>query len=146
MFDLLRFPGELFAEFDRLQREIDQVFSGAPTGIRASGRGAFPAVNIGGTPDTLEIYAFVPGIDPDKLEISVDRGLLTIAGEGQSEVTADDKHTVYAQERFSGGFKRVISLPEDVDQSKVEARCQNGVLHITAAKREASKPRLIEVK
>lgn len=146
MFDLLRFPGDLFAEFDRLQREIDQVFSGTPTGIRSSGRGAFPAINIGSTPDAVEIYAFVPGMDPGKLEISVDRGLLTIAGERQTGVTADDKHTVYARERFNGNFKRVISLPEEVDQSKVEARCQNGVLHITATKLEASKPRRIEVK
>lgn len=148
MFDLLRFPGDLFDEFDRLQHEVNQLFynTGLPTGIRSMARGAFPAINIGSTPDAVEIYAYVPGIDPGKLEISVDRGLLTITGERQSDLTADDKHTVYARERFAGSFKRVISLPEEVDQSKVEARCQNGVLHITAAKLEASKPRRIEVK
>jgi len=148
MFDLLRFPDDLFVEFDRLHREMDQLFnySGLPTGIRGSGRGAFPAINIGNTPDAVEIYAFVPGIDPGKLEISVDRGLLTISGERHNDLKQDEKHTVYARERFSGSFKRVVSLPDEVDPEKVEARCENGILHITAGKRAASKPRRIEVK
>lgn len=149
MFDLLRFPGGLFDELDRLHREVNQLFydsAASPSGIRAVGRGAFPAVNMGGTPDTVEIYAFAPGIEPDKLEIFVDRGLLTIAGERQAELPENEKQTVYARERFAGQFKRVITLPEDVDQNQVEARYQNGVLHITAAKQEASKPRRVEVK
>lgn len=147
MFDSPRFPGDLFDELERLRREMDQRFytSGSPAGIRTVSRSGFPAINVGSTPNSVEIYAFVPGIDPAKLEISVDRGLLTIAGERQSDVAQDEKHMAYAQERFSGKFKRVVSLQDDVDQSKLEARCENGILHITAAKREASKPRRIEV-
>lgn len=148
MFDLLRFPDDLFAEFDRLHREMDLLFnySGVPSTIRATGRGTFPAINIGVTPDAVEIYAFVPGIDPAKLEISVDRGLLTISGERQSDLALTEKHTAHARERFTGSFKRVVSLPDEVDPNKVEARCENGILRITAAKHEATKPRRIEVK
>jgi HSP20 family protein len=148
MFDLLRYPGDLFAEFDRLHREMDLLFNnpGTPAGIRTTSRGTFPAVNIGTTPEAVEIYAFVPGIDPAKLEISIDRGVLTLSGERQSDLPQDDKHTVYSRERFTGQFKRVMTLPEDVDQSKVEARCHNGILHITAARQAAAKPRRIEIK
>ena len=146
---LTRFPGDLFADFDTLQRSLDQLFGARsfPSSIRAAGRGAFPAINMGVTADAVEIYAFAPGLDPAKLEISVDRGLLTLAGERASTLPAeDDKTTVYANERFSGQFKRVVSLPEDADAAKVEASYRDGVLRITVPKREASKPRRIEIK
>jgi HSP20 family protein len=52
---------------------------------------------------------------------------------------------VYAQERFSGTFRRVVSLPEDADPAKVEANYRDGILRVTVAKRESSKPRRIEV-
>ena len=144
---LLRFPGDFFADFDRLQREVDSLFgaAGLPTSIRATGRGAFPAVNIGNTEDSVEVVALAPGIDPSKLELSIDKGLLLIAGERQSEAPASDKTTCYAQERFNGEFRRVVSLPEDVDPDRVNATYRDGVLHVTVHKRESSKPRRIQV-
>ena len=57
------FPRDLFAEMDRLQREMQQAFDLSPS-IRGLGRGGFPALNVGGTPQTVEIYAFAPGLDP----------------------------------------------------------------------------------
>lgn len=144
---LLSFPGGLFAEFDRLQRDMDQLFgsTAVPSSIRAVGR-AFPAVNIGSTPTSVEIYAFAPGLDASKLEVSVDRGLLTIAGERASAVPQDERTHVYAAERFSGGFRRVVSLPEDVDPARVDATYRDGVLRITVQRRESAQPRRIEVK
>ena len=53
--------------------------------------------------------------------------------------------TVYAQERFSGPFRRVVSLPEDVDPAQVQAAYRDGILRVTIGKRESSKPRRIEV-
>ncbi len=144
---LLRFPGDLFGDFDRLQREVDSLFgaAGLPTSIRATGRGAFPAVNIGSTEDSVEVIALAPGIDPSKLELSIDKGLLVIAGERAADAAQDDKATCYAQERFNGEFRRVVSLPEDVDPQKVDATYRDGVLHVTVHKRESSKPRRIQV-
>ena len=80
---LLRVPSDMFADYDHLQRQVEQLFGprGWPSSIRAVGRRAFPAINVGTTADAVEIFAFVPGIDPKKLEVSVDKGLLTIAGE-----------------------------------------------------------------
>ena len=145
---LTRFPGGLFAELDALQRHMDQLFGQRswPSSIRAANRGAFPALNVGMTGDAVEIYAFAPGIDPAKLEVSIDKGLLTITGERSSDLPeASEKVSVYADERFTGAFRRVISLPDDVDGSRVEAKYRDGILRISVPKVEKSKPRRIEV-
>jgi HSP20 family protein len=145
---LTRFTGDVFAELDALQRQVDQLFGprGWPSSIRAANRGAFPALNVGTTGDAVEIYAFAPGIDLAKLEVSVDKGLLTIAGERAADLPeASDKVNVYADERFDGSFRRVISLPDDVDASRVDASYRDGILRIVVPKLEKSKPRRIEV-
>jgi HSP20 family protein len=145
---LTRFPGDLFSEFDTLQRQVEQLFGGGrwPSSIRAAQRGAFPAINMGSTAEAVEIYAVAPGIDPAKLEVSIDKGLLTIAGERDTALPAEtDKVSVYAAERFSGPFKRVVSLPDDVDGARVEATYRNGVLRIAVPRKESSRPRRIEV-
>jgi HSP20 family protein len=162
---LLSAPGGLFAEFDRLQRELQQAFA-TPSSIRAVARGSFPAVNIGSTPTSIEVYAFAPGIDPATLEVNVDRGVLSIAGERkpQSEESASEAGSqdgsqqgsqqgsqarqdtnVYVRERFSGSFRRAVSLPEDVDLSRVEATYRDGVLRISVARREAAQAKRITV-
>ncbi len=145
---LLRFPTDLFAELERMQREM-QGFGGLglPSSIRAVGRGAFPAINIGSTPAAIRIVAFAPGIDPGKLSISIDRGLLTIAGERASDVPEESETlSVYARERPSGSFKRVVSLPDDADPGRVEASYRDGVLSIAVQRLESAQPKRIEVK
>lgn len=67
-------------------------------------------------------------------------------GERKSEVPdADERISVYAQERFVGAFRRVVSLPEDADPGRVNASYRDGFLRVTVGKRESSKPRRIEV-
>ena len=146
---LTRFPGDLFAEMEGLQRQVEQLLGWrrAPSSIRAAQRGAFPAINMGVTAEAVEIYAFAPGIDPASLDVSVDKGVLTLAGERRAEpAQADDKVSVYAHERFEGSFRRVVSLPEDADPARVEATYRDGVLKIAIPKREASKPKRIEIR
>jgi HSP20 family protein len=141
-------PGSLFAEVDRLRREVDDMFglAGVPASIRSAAPGTFPAINIGSTPGSVEIYAFAPGIDPGKVEVTIDRGVMTISGERAPAVPANDaKVNVYGNERFAGRFRRAVSLPEDVDPAKVEARYRDGVLHISAARRESALPKRITV-
>lgn len=146
---LTRFPGDLFADFDVLQRQVERLLGSSdwPSSIRASNRGAFPSVNLGVTADAVEIYAFAPGIDPATVEVSVDRGLLTIAGERASALPEEsEKVNIYAAERFAGAFRRVVSLPDDADATRVEAAYRDGILRIVIPKREASKPRRVEIK
>lgn len=146
---LLTSSGSLFGEIERLRRDLDHSFGGGlglPTSIRAMARGAYPAINIGGTPTAVQIFAFAPGLDREKLEVSVDKGLLTIAGERPSALPNDDrKRNVYANERFSGRFKRVISLPDDADPARVEATYADGVLRITVQRRESALPQRIQI-
>ncbi len=156
---MLKTPGDWFADFEQLQDRLDELLGGrgsATSSIRAVGRaGAFPALNVGTWAEALEIYAFAPGIDPKSVDVSVEKGLLTIAGE-RSEQNSDasgatgsgkssDQRNVYANERFAGRFRRVVALPEDADPARVEAAYRNGVLKIVVPKRESSKARQIPV-
>jgi len=139
------FPRDMFAEMDRLQREMQQAFDLSPT-IRGFGRNGFPALNVGGTPQTVEVYAFAPGVDPSTLEVSLERGLLTIAGERKNALPKTDaKAAVHINERFEGRFRRMLTLPEDADPDAVEARCRDGVLHITVQRRASAQPRRIAI-
>lgn len=147
---LLRSPAGMLADFDALQRQIEWLLGphGASSSIRAVERGTFPAINVGITPDAVEVYAFAPGIDLASLDVSVDKGLLTIAGHRKTGLAASGdqpQSSVYAQERAAGAFRRVVSLPEDADPDRVDASYRNGVLHIKVDKQAASRPRRIEV-
>lgn len=139
--------GSLFPELTRLQQQLEELFQPASmAGIRAVAWGTFPAINVGSTADSVEVIAFAPGIDPKEIEITVDRGLLSLSGERRSDASQGQQAAnTYAQERFTGRFRRVISLPEDADPAKVEAKFRDGVLHVTVAKKESSKPRQISV-
>jgi len=140
------FPRDMFAELDRLQRDLTQMFDASPS-IRGLGRGGFPAVNIGSTPTSFEIYAFVPGLDPAAINVNLDRGVLTIDGERRSDLPTkiDERVTLHSNERFAGRFRRVVSLPDDIDPNGVSADCRDGVLHVSVKRREAAQPRRISV-
>ncbi|KWE51357.1 heat-shock protein Hsp20 [Burkholderia ubonensis] len=141
----LYFGTDVFSEFDRLHQRMMNLLGGFPFSIRASGFGAFPQVNIGATDDSIEIVAFAPGVDASKLDVSVDKGLLTISGEREPVTPKSDEMRTYAQERFNGTFRRVVELPEGADPDRVQARYENGCLMISVGKREASKPRAIAI-
>jgi HSP20 family protein len=145
---LLTLPGGLFAEFDRMQRDLQQLFGapGLPSSIRAVAQGAFPPINIGSTQSAFEVYAFAPGLDPKRIEVTVDRGLLTISGERSNGFSHENaKCSVYASERHAGSFRRAVSLPEDADPARIKANYRDGVLRITVARRESAQPKRITV-
>lgn len=135
------------SDLDTFRDQIDEIFRnfGIASSIRADVRG-FPPLNIGSTDDTFEIVAFLPGVESGKLQATIDNGLLTISGERKS-VTQQDRNDVhvYARERKTGAFRRVVELPQDADPDQVQARYVDGCLHITVHKRESSKPRAITV-
>lgn len=139
------FGTDLFSELDRLQRQMAGLFGGFPSSIRSGRFGAFPQVNIGTTDDSIEIVAFAPGIDPEALDVSIDKGLLTISGERKASAPEGDDVRSYAQERFAGTFRRVIELPQNADPDRVQARYVNGCLSISVGKHESSKPRAITI-
>jgi HSP20 family protein len=140
------FPRDVFAELDRLQRELQDAFEAGPS-IRGVGRGGYPALNVGSTPQSLELYAFAPGLDPSTIEVNLERGVLTIAGERTNTLPLqDEKATLHINERFAGRFRRVVSLPDDdINPSGVTAEYRDGVLHVSIKRRQAPQPRRIAV-
>ena len=117
--------------------------AGSIAPVRRVPRGSFPAINIGNTPDAVEVLAFAPGIDAASLEVTVDKGLLTLSGERQT--TPVQSSAVHVRERVSGSFRRVIALPEDADPERVDASYRSGVLKVRVQKRETPRPRRITV-
>ncbi len=139
------FPRDIFSELDRLQRDMQQAFEFSPS-IRGLARGGFPGLNVGQTAKSVEVYAFVPGLDPADIDIQLEKGVLTIAGERQASMPAkNDEATVHIDERFSGRFRRVVALPDDINPDAVDARYRDGVLHISIQRREAAQPRRITI-
>jgi len=144
--NLTNFEGSLFDDLRRMQQEMEDMFGprGWPAGIRSVARGTYPPINVGASADCVDVYLFAAGLDAKTLDISIQQNLLTVAGERTVETPENVEY--YRQERFGGAFRRVISLPEDADPEKVDAHYVNGVLHVTIKRREATKPRRIQVK
>ena len=139
------FDTNLYDELRRVESEMDQLFGRGsfPAGIRAMRRGTFPPINVGATPERVDVYLFAAGLDLKSLDISIQQNLLAVSGE--RKVPVDEAADYYRQERFDGEFRRVITLPDDVDPDRVEAKYRDGVLQITVQRREAVRPRQITV-
>ena len=140
-----RFPRDFFAELERLQREMNQSPELSPS-IRGVARGGYPAMNVGNTANTVEIYAFAPGIDPASIDVQIEKSTLTIAGErNPARPAPDEKTMVHIDERFAGRFRRGVTSPDDVDPNAVTARYRDGVLHIRIQRCAAVQPRRIVI-
>lgn len=139
------FPRDLFSELERLQNEVRQNIDISPS-IRGFSRGGFPALNIGSTPKSVEIYAFAPGIDPASIDVQMEKGVLTLAGERKGVLPPPEaKATAHIDERFSGRFRRIVTLPDDIDANAVQAKYRDGVLHISIQRQEAAQPHRINI-
>ena len=145
------FARDVFGELDRLQREMNTLFDYSPA-IRG-GRGTYPALNVGSTDNSVEVYAFAPGLDPATIDVNLDRGVLSIAGDVKSQLpesagngnAGKERSTLHLNERFAGRFRRVVSLPDDIDPNAVTADYRDGVLRVSIGRRESAKPRRITV-
>ncbi len=144
--DLSFFPRDLFSELDRLQRQVQEASAFSPS-IRGLARGGFPAINVGSTADSAEIFAFAPGLDPASIDVYLERGVLSISGERIEPRSTKEapKASVHIKERFTGRFHRVITLSDDLDPETVDAKYLDGVLQISIRRSAASKPRRINI-
>lgn len=132
--------------FDAIQEQMERVLGNvaSPATLRSLPSGRFPPVNIGVSDDAAVVVCFVPGIEPETLKVSMEKGLLTIGGSRKAQALPEGGR-YYARERAQGDFTRVIELPGDIDSDNVEARYVDGCLMISIKKKESSKPRLIAV-
>jgi HSP20 family protein len=103
-----------------------------------------PRVDVKEEPGRFVLYADLPGIDPDDIDVSMDKGILTIKGERRSEAT-DQTDRFSRIERDYGSFYRRFSLPDSADAEGIQAHGRNGVLEIVIPKRSEAAPRRIQV-
>jgi len=103
-----------------------------------------PAVDIKEEADKFVIHADIPGVKPEDIEVSMEAGVLTVKGQKETEVKTE-KEGYKRIERTSGSFYRRFSLPDSADGDAINAKCKLGVLEIIIPKREAIKPKRINV-
>ena len=130
----------LWRDMSRLQREMGHLLGGTSAPITSS----FPAMNLYAGDEGVILTAELPGIGPDDLEISVLGETLTLSG--SRNMGEDDEDVKYhRRERNFGNFTRTVELPFTVDSDRVEAKFNNGVLHVMLPRVEEEKPRKISV-
>lgn len=137
----------LFSEFDRFRNQMLSFFDplAAPAGGPGLGRsGVYPLLNMSEDEDSLYINAELPGVSATDLKVIVENDKLTIRGERKILEQAKEVNW-HRQERESGYFRRIVSLPAKVDADKVSATTRNGILEITLPKASEAKPRQITV-
>jgi HSP20 family protein len=134
----------------QLQQEINRVF-GNLNDAESSGATAewMPAVDIREYSDRFELLVDLPGVDPKAVEITLDNGMLTLAGERRDKAQLEGKNGSAPQqqrsERRLGRFHRRFMLPDTVDGEKVKATGSDGVLEISIPKQPKAQPRRITV-
>ncbi len=122
-------------------REKEELSNENEEGTRP-GRYFKPAVDIFETEDALQVVADVPGADPDSFDIDVRENMLTI--NARVDAVEDRWKPVY-QEYGSGHFWRRFRLGQQIDQAKISANLDDGVLELTLPKVEKARPRKIEI-
>ncbi|HUS23766.1 MAG TPA: Hsp20/alpha crystallin family protein [Candidatus Binatia bacterium] len=132
---------EVWNEFSKF---FDRVNNDESTGATAEW---LPPVDIEEYADRYVLHADVPGVDPAAIEITLENGVLTLAGSREKLVHAANGRDAEARrtERVSGRFLRRFTLPESVDAEAVKAQGKHGVLEIVIPKRAAAQPRRIAV-
>jgi HSP20 family protein len=135
-----------FYDMDKTLDEVERLFNAVnrPLGLRSVPRGTFPPINVYNQGDKSVLVAEVPGIDPDKLGLTVLDDTVTLTGTREPE---DDRNAqVFRRERPVGEFSRTITLPDAVNPDTVKAEYQDGVLRVTMEKADEVKARQIPIK
>jgi HSP20 family protein len=123
-----------------MDRVFDNFFGGGLPSLRSIGeglpaaRGLTPTLDVKENEKEITVKADLPGIDENDINLTIHDGVLNLRGEKKIE-RADERENYHLMERSYGSFQRSIRLPETIDEDKVEARFDKGVLTVTLPKR-----------
>jgi HSP20 family protein len=140
-------------EIDELQKRWSSVFDLAPFRRNSLTRDEenmtvpewAPAVDIIEDEKEYLIKVELPEVQKDAVKVTVEGGTLTISGERKAE-KEEKNRKFHRVERYYGRFERNFSIPDDAEDSKVNAEFKDGVLRVHLAKCEKARPKQIEVK
>ena len=132
---LMRF--DPFRDLDRLTQQLWNTAGNGNGGLRAMPMDAYRRG------DRFDVHFDLPGVDPDAIDLTIEKNVLTVSAERRWERQEDDEPV--AAERLQGSFTRQLFLGETLDPDHVEARYEHGVLTLTIPVAEAAKPRKVTV-
>lgn len=129
---------------DRMNKLFEEMPSGRGEERDLTSSAWAPAVDIYETEGELVLSAEIPGVDEKDIEIKVEDSTLTIRGERkfEKETKEENYHRI---ERAYGSFMRSFTLPNYIDQDRIEAQQENGILKIHMPKKEETKPRKVKI-
>jgi HSP20 family protein len=134
--------GRLMSLRQMMDRLMEDAFivprEGQPTGMGST------ALNVYEEGDNLVVEAQLPGMKPEDIDVSVERGVLTIRGQTKAEEERKERNYLVREHR-TGSFVRSVRLPETADPDKAQATFENGVLRLAFPRIEQAKPRRIQV-
>jgi len=121
---------ELTNRMDWLREDLEPAF--------------LPPLNVWEEGDTLKVDVEIPGVKLEDVEVSFNKGELTIKGE--KKVVIQDSATLHRRERLAGTFTRTMTVPWEIKADQVSAELKDGILTVTLPKAEGAEPRKVAVK
>jgi len=124
--------------------EMDDTFNRL-SAVNSTLKAFTPAVDVYETDKAVVVETPLAGFNPADVKVSVENGVLTLQGENRKEHEIEEKN-YYRKEVRSGAFYRQIALPTAVEENKVEASFEDGVLKISCPKTKPAEPKKVEIK
>jgi len=138
-----------FTELDKIQKELHRLFNFSFTNkpyeesVNLYSQ-EIPNIDISDAENSLQIKADLPGLKKEEIDISIENNLLTIKGEKNIQTEKKEKN-YYKKERVQRSFFRTIELPVEIDNSKINAKYENGVLELNLPKKEEAKQKRLKI-
>jgi HSP20 family protein len=133
-----------------LRREIDRLFDDTLSALGANGATRvndwMPPVDIRESESELTLTLEIPGVTPENIQLTAENGVLTVSGEKVEERKEDEQRRYHLVERSYGSFTRSFRMPKNLDESKIEATFDHGVLTVRIPRAAIPQPRKIEVR
>lgn len=124
---------------------LGEAYGSRPLLWQRGDDGLAPALDVAEEDDSFVVRVSVPGVKPEEIDITLTDNVLTIRGEMKADEEIKEEH-YHVRERRWGSFVRSVTLPTPVEQEKIDASYENGVLTLRLPKSEAAKPRRIAVR
>ncbi|MBC1219528.1 Hsp20/alpha crystallin family protein [Nostoc sp. UCD121] len=138
---------EPFREIDTLQRQMNRLFDRLMPTTNGGERSGFifsPAAELEETDDAIRLKLEVPGLEAKDINVEATPESISITGERKTETKSEENGITRSEFRY-GKFQRVIPLPSQIQNDKVQAEYKNGILHLTLPKAESEKHKAVKV-